>query len=321
MKKKNRKLLTFLFVALFLLGSFFVDRSIFLSLKDTLVKQGEKVLKKIDKELNKDKKKIEKVSNIEIKNGLMVFFIDVGQADAILIKSQDEYMIIDAGNNADGKKLVEFYQSLGIKEFKYVIGTHAHEDHIGGMDNIIRNFKVKNFYMPDETTTTTTFLSILYELEKKNIKFQTPKEGTKLKLGDANVDILYVGESKEDLNDTSIIVKVTYKNTSFLFTGDATQNEERLILDKDLKSTVLKVAHHGSSFSTSASFLAKVKPEYAVISVGANNDYSHPHDVILNKLKKINAKIYRTDKLGTIIAYSNGKEVTFKNIKTDTNGE
>ena len=330
MKNKKRLFLTFLFIALFLLGSFFVDRSVFTSLKDTLVKEGEKALKKIEKKFNdtdktnknsKTNNKIEKTYDIKLTNDLMVFFIDVGQADAILIKSQNEYMLIDAGNNEDGSKLVDFFKSLDIEEFKYVIGTPAHEDHIGGMDNIIRSFKIDNFYMPNEVTTTQTFLTILTELGKKKIKFQTPKTGTRLKLGESDVDIVYVGDNKEDLNATSVIVKVTYKNTSFLFMADAPTSEEKLILDKDLKSTVLKVGHHGSSLSSSQAFLNKVSPEYAIISVGVNNDYHHPHDVVLNRLKKINAKVYRTDKLGTIIATSNGKEVTFKNIKTDTNGE
>ena len=321
MRKKYR-ILSLLFVAIFIFGSFLVDRSFFNGMKDAMIREGSKIIKKIEsKIISEPTTKIEKVNSIELTDDLMVFYLDVGQADAILIKSQNDYMLIDAGNNVDGSKLVEFFKSLGIKEFKYIFGTHAHEDHIGGMDNIIRNFKVKNFYMPDEVTTTQTYLEILDELEKKNIKYQVPKIGSKLKLGDSIVEIIYVGTSKEDLNDTSIIIKLTYEETSFLFTGDATMNEERLILDKDIESTVLKVGHHGSRYSTGALFLNKVRPRYAIISCGENNDYGHPHDVILEKLKKIKAKVYRTDKLGTIIAISDGYNISFQNIKTDTNGE
>lgn len=321
--KKKTKFLSFLFVALFLIGSFFVDRSFFNAMKDAMIREGAKVIKKIEKKFTSEPTtKIEKISSIELSDeDLMVFYIDVGQADCILIKSKNDYMLIDAGNNEDGDKLVEFFKSLGIKEFKYVFGTHAHEDHIGGMDNIIRNFKVKNFFMPDEATTTQTFVEILDELEKKNIKFQVPKIDSKLKLGDATVQVIYVGKSEEDLNDTSIILRVVYDETSFLFTGDATINEERLFLDKDIESTVLKVGHHGSRYSTGALFISEVKPKYSIISVGEGNDYGHPHDVILEKLKKVKSKVYRTDKLGTIIAISDGINISFKNIKTDTNGE
>lgn len=323
MKKKTKtKIILLVFILLVFAGSFFVDKKLFNSLKDTIFSEIKSGVNTLKKEINKNETvESTKKNNIILDKDFMVLFIDVGQADSILIKSQDEYMLIDAGNNADGPKLVNFFNELSIKEFKYVVGTHAHEDHIGGMDNIIKNFKVKNFYMPNATTTTQTFLEILEQLEKKKIAFKTPNIGTKLKLGESNIEIIYVGENEEDLNDTSIIIKVTYKNTSFLFTGDTTSNVEKEILDKEIESDVLKVAHHGSKYSSSASFLNKVKPKYAIISCGKNNDYGHPHDVILKKLKKLKTNIYRTDKLGTIIVISDGKNITIKNAKTDTNGE
>ena len=323
MKKKTKtKIILLVFILLVFAGSFFVDKKLFNSLKDTIFSEIKSGVNTLKKEINKNETvESTKENNIILDKDFMVLFIDVGQADSILIKSQDEYMLIDAGNNADGPKLVNFFNELSIKEFKYVFGTHAHEDHIGGMDNIIKNFKVKNFYMPNATTTTQTFLEILEQLEKKKIAFKTPNIGTKLKLGESNIEIIYVGENEEDLNDTSIIIKVTYKNTSFLFTGDTTSNVEKEILDKEIESDVLKVAHHGSKYSSSASFLNKVKPKYAIISCGKNNDYGHPHDVILKKLKKLKTNIYRTDKLGTIIVISDGKNITIKNAKTDTNGE
>lgn len=318
--KKKYKIYALLFIFIFLVGFYFFDKPAFIDLKNMIFNETKKVFGSVEKELNK-KNGINKSEKIKLGKDLTVLYLDVGQADAILVKSQNEYMLIDAGNNEDGSNLVEFFEGLKIDEFKYVIGTHAHEDHIGGMDNIIKNFKVKNFYMPEEVTTTQTFVEILDALEAKKIKFQTPKDGTRLKLGDSNVDIVYVGKSKEDLNDTSIIVKVTYKDTSFLFTGDATANEEKLILDKDIKSDVLKVAHHGSRYSTSSSFLDKVDPTYAIITCENKNDYDFPHNVTLKRLEKKKIKIYRTDKLGTIIAKSNGKEITFENIKTNLNGE
>lgn len=311
-KKTRKKILTFILVILIFVGAYYLDKSFFNELKDTVVKEVNKILKKNE---------IQKIDSIELTDDLMVFFLDVGQADSILIKSQDEYMLIDAGNNADGKKLVNYFNYLGIEEFKYVVGTHAHEDHIGGMDDIIKNFKIKNFYMPDAITTTETFVEVLDALENKKITFKTPEIGTKLKLGESNLEVLYVSKNKEELNDTSIVLKLTYKNVSFLFTGDATSNAEKEMLDKDLESTVLKVGHHGSKYSSSAAFLNKVKPKYAIISCAKVNDYYHPHEVVIDKLKKLNAEIYRTYQLGTIVALSDGNSIEFKNIKTDTNGD
>ena len=148
-------------------------------------------------------------ANQEIQDGekLQIWFLDVGQADSILIQNGDANMLIDAGNNEDGKKLVSYFQSLGIETFQYVIGTHAHEDHIGGMDDIIDNFDIDTFYMPDAITTTATFESVLDSLEAKNIAFQTPSIDSIFKLGNATIDVLYVGTDDSDLNNTSIVLK------------------------------------------------------------------------------------------------------------------
>ena len=258
------------------------------------------------------------VVNIDSGNILSVHYIDVGQADSILIKTNDYNMLIDAGNNDDGKKLVKYFEELGITKFDYVFATHAHEDHIGGMDDIINNFDIDNFYMPDVITTTKTFEDVLDALEKKFLKYSTPKIDDKYKLGSNLIDILYVGEDDSDLNDTSIVLKLTHGKNTFLFTGDATSNVEKQILNKDLKSDVLKVGHHGSSYSTSNDFLNKVNPSYAVISVGKNNNYNHPNKTILNRLK--NVKLYRTDKHGTIIIKSDGNNINVETKITDTNG-
>ena len=322
-RKRNRRffrkiLIVILLLAVALIGTFLIDRKTFDKLTNNILIEINKITSKIEKQIGKYKK--EKYDSIEINDDLAVFFLDVGQADSILIKSNDEYMLIDAGNNNDGEKLVKYFDYLGIKEFKYVVGTHAHEDHIGGMDDIIDEFKIQNFYMPSDSTTTQTFLDVLNALEKKNIKFQTPEVGTRLQLGNADIDVLSVKSKQEDLNDTSIVLKLTYKKISFLFTGDATQNVEKEILHKDLKSTVLKVGHHGSKYSSSANFLKLVDPSYAVISCGVNNEYYHPHKVVLDKLEKINTKVYRTDIDGTIVAITDGENIEFKTIKTYTDG-
>lgn len=251
---------------------------------------------------------------------LVVRFIDVGQADSILVSDDNENMLIDAGNNEDGPKLVNYFKSLNITDFKYVVGTHAHEDHIGGMDDIINNFNIGTFYMPDAYTTTKTFEDVLDALEKKNMKLDTPKIGSTFNLGKAVITVLYIGTDKKNLNDTSIVLKLNYEANSILFMGDATSNVEKQIMNKDLKSDILKVGHHGSQYSTTESFLKKVDPKYAVIEVGKNNSYNHPNKVTLDKLAKYDVKVYRTDEDGTIIATSDGNNFTFKEEKTDTNG-
>ena len=251
---------------------------------------------------------------------LNVYFIDVGQEDSILISTGSKNMLIDAGNNEDGEKLVKYLKNLGIKKFDYVFGTHAHEDHIGGMDNIIDNFEIDNFYMPDVVTTTKTFEDVLDSLSRKNVKFKTPNIGDTFNMDDANFKILHVGKDKSDLNGTSIVIKLQYGKISFMFTGDATSEVESKITDENLKSTVLKVAHHGSKYSSTATFLNKVNPEYAVIMTGLGNSYGHPHSIVLQKLEKIGAKIYRTDESGTIIFKTNGENIEINTVKTDTNG-
>ena len=256
----------------------------------------------------------------ESSSNLKIYFVDVGQADCILINDNNEYSLIDAGNNEDGEKIVKYFKVLGITKFKYVFGTHAHEDHIGGMDNIIENFQIEHFYMPDTITTTRTFEEVLDALEEKNIAFETPEEDENLTFSDTVFKVLHVGKDKRDLNDTSIVLKLTYKNTSYLFMGDATSSVEKDILDKDIKSDVLKVGHHGSQYSSTISFLKKASPKYAIIEVGKNNSYNHPKEVTLKKLEDLGTKIYRTDEDGTIILTSDGENMSFETVKTDTNG-
>lgn len=251
-------------------------------------------------------------------NVVKVEYIDVGQADAILIENDKKYMLIDAGNNEDGDLLVNYFKDKNITDFEYVVATHPHEDHIGGMDNIIKNFNIKNYYMPDCYTTTKTFEELLDALEEKNLSFETPDIDSEFLLGDALFKVLYTGTDKRDLNNTSIVLRMTYKDVSFMFTGDATNTTEKKILAKDLQSDVLKVGHHGSQYSTSDEFLDKVNPKYAIISVGTGNVYDHPKDITLNKLKGI--EVHRTDKEGTIRVISDGKNIDIETFKTNTNG-
>lgn len=266
-----------------------------------------------------DSAKSDKI-DAKVKENFSVSFIDVGQADSVLIRNGNYNMLIDAGNNEDGEKLVNYFKSLGIEEFTYVFATHPHEDHIGGMDDIINNFKIDNYYMSNKLSTTKTFMDVLDALDGRNLKYTVPNKGDTLKLGDANIKVIYPGDDKSNINDSSIVLKITYGKNSFLLTGDATSNVERKIYNEDIKSDVLKVAHHGSSYSSTDVFLDRVKPYYAVISVGKNNIYNHPSNKTLEKLNKRNIKVYRTDLDGTIVFISDGDNLSVKALKTDTNG-
>lgn len=262
----------------------------------------------------------EENEKLEVSGELKVYFLDVGQADSILIRTDNHNMLIDAGNNEDGEKLVSYFNNLGITKFDYVIGTHAHEDHIGGMDDIINNFDIDTFYMPDATTTTKTFEDVLDALISKNLSINIPKIDNEFDLEDAKLKVIYAGDETNDLNDSSIVLKLTFGNNSFLFMGDATSNVEKQILNKNISSDVLKVGHHGSQYSSKEEFLDMVKPKYAVISAGINNNYGHPTKETLNKLMDRNIKIYRTDMDGTIIFTSSGNGISVETIATNTNG-
>lgn len=271
-------------------------------------------------ELRETSPTINETENNSQEEELKIYFVDVGQADCILISYNGLYTLIDAGNNADGKKLVTYFQSLGIKEFQYIIGTHAHEDHIGGLDDIIKSFSINHFFMPDVITTTKTFEDVLDALEEKQIAFETPSINSTFTMGNTKFLVLWVSQDKDNLNDTSIVLKMIYKNTTYLFTGDASSTVEKKILSQDLESDLLKVGHHGSQYSTSAQFLKKVNPKYAVIQVGKNNEYNHPRQVVLDKLNYIGTKVYRTDLDGTIIVTSDGENINIDTISTNTNG-
>lgn len=253
---------------------------------------------------------------------LTVTYLDVGQADSILIENNNEYMLIDAGNNDDGPLLVKYFKEKNITTFKYLIGTHPHEDHIGGLDDVINNFNINTIYMPDVITTTKTFLDVLDSIENNNLTYKVPKIEEKFTLGDANIEVLYTGVDEKDLNNTSIVLRLDYKNTSFLFTGDATDTTEKILLKakEKLNIDVLKVGHHGSKYSTTTEFLKATNPKYAIISVGKNNTYNHPDTKTINKLNKYNIETHRTDNEGTIIITSDGNNIEIKNINTNTNG-
>ena len=240
-----------------------------------------------------------------------VHFIDVGQGDAILIQQGASNMLIDAGDNQYGETVVQYLKDQGVETLDYVIGTHPHADHIGGLDVVINNFEVKKIIMPKVGNTTKTYEDVLSAIKNKGLKITTPVVGETNALGDSQFTIIGPNsESYESLNDYSVATKLQYGSTSFLFTGDAEEKSEKemLALGIDLKADVLKIPHHGSTSSLSDGFLNAVAPKIAVIEVGANNDYGHPHDEILAKLSGV--ELYRTDYNGTVVIESDGTNLS-----------
>ena len=264
--------------------------------------------------ITQDKTLANKQTVFETSENLNVYYIDVGQADSILITNQQEAMLIDAGNNADGKQVVEFIKNKGINKLDYVVGTHPHEDHIGGLDDVINEFEIENILLPDITTNTKTFEDVIDAIENKDLQITVPNIGDKFKLGESDFEIKSTIIDKNNLNLASLVIRMEYGNTSFLFMGDAEiENEKSCRWEQ---STVLKVGHHGSNTSSSTSFLKQVNPQISVIMVGVENDYGHPKKEIINRLEKINTQIYRTDEDGTIWITSDGNrcEVQKSNI-------
>lgn len=264
----------------------------------------------------------ETLSKDSSNNNLEIYYFDVGQADSILIKEKNTNILIDAGNNEDGENLVNYLKNdLNIDKLNMIIGTHPHEDHIGGLDNIIDSFDIDTILMPNATSTSKTFESVLNSIENKNYKITIPKIGEEFNYDNIKLKVIYTGTNEKDLNNSSIVLKLTYFNNKFLFTGDATSKVEKKLLNKDIESDVLKIGHHGSEYSTTNDFLDKVNPKYAIIEVGKNNTYKHPKQTTLDKLNAKNIKVYRTDLDGTIKLTSDGNNITFETIKTNIDGE
>lgn len=242
-----------------------------------------------------------------------IHFIDVGQADSALVTCDGHSMLIDGGNADDSNLVYSVLQRETNGHLDYVVGTHAHEDHIGGLSGAFEADTADVTFCPVTEYDSKAFRNFKTRADERGGGITIPAVGDTFTLGEASVTVVAVNSVPEDTNNTSIVIRIVYGDISFLFTGDAEQETEEKILEtgQDIESTVLKVGHHGSSTSTSQAFLDAVSPTYAVISCGKDNSYGHPHSETLAKLSSAGVEVLRTDELGDIYCTSDGTEVTF----------
>ena len=248
---------------------------------------------------------------------LRVNYIDVGQGDSIFIQLPNkETMLIDAGEAYEVDNVINYLNNLGIKKIDYVVGTHPHTDHIGGLEEVINTFDVGAIYMPKVSSNSKTFEDLLTTISNKGLKVKTAKSGVVV-LSEDNLKLEFIAPNSDNysnLNNYSAVLKLTYLDNTFLFMGDAeTLSEDEIT--SEIKANVIKVGHHGSDSSSSVEFVKKVSPEYAIIMVGEGNSYNHPYQSIIDRYESVGAKVLRTDLDGNIVCDSDGVDVTCKGDK------
>lgn len=249
-----------------------------------------------------------------------VHFLDVGQADSILIKSGEAAMLVDAGNNGDAGIIIDYLEEQGISELDYVIGTHPHEDHIGSLDSVISHFDIGEIIMPEKTHTTRTFEDVLTAIADKGMSITLPRPGDIYELGTARFTIIAPnGDYRDNLNDWSVGIRLVNGDNSFVFCGDAERSAEEDMNSNGLllSADVYKVNHHGSKTSNTEEFLGAVDPAYAVISCGKENSYGLPSIEVLERLKSRGVQVFRTDEQGTVVASSDGSQISW-NVQPST---
>ena len=251
---------------------------------------------------------------------LNIFYLDVGQGDSTFITINGSNMLIDSGNAQDGYYIVQFLKAQNIDKIDYFILTHCDEDHIGGAYKILEELQIGTLYIPNKENDTQTYERLLNAIERNNVnvdKTLKASKETQYAIGNANWKVLSV-DAKNNLNDSSIVIELDYGNNKYLFMGDATTRVEETVEWNEVD--VLKVAHHGSNSSTSQLFLEKIKPKYAIISVGKDNSHNLPDIDIIERLKNNNIKIYRTDENNTIWLTSDGTEIYINPLKYNLDG-
>lgn len=248
---------------------------------------------------------------------LIVHFIDVGQADCMLLSCGDQYMLIDGGNTADGLTVRNYLRQIGVDKLDLMVATHPHEDHIGGLPTVLHDFETDMIWTTVITYSNYTIQNFLDTAAKKDVPVVRPIGGTTFMLGSALVTVLGpISTDYEDVNNFSLVLMVEFEDTRFLFTGDMEIEAEGDMLnfwgeDFDWKCDVLKAGHHGSYSSSGYRLLREVDPTWAVISCGYQNDYGHPHDSTLSRFRDAEVTLFRLDLMSTVVALSNGQTVSF----------
>lgn len=254
-----------------------------------------------------------------------VHYIDVGQGDCELIKTKDKTVLIDSGEKENSQKVIAYLKSQKITNIDYLIGTHPHSDHIGGMPDIINSFEIGKVIVPkicdDMVPTTKTYTDFLNAVATKGLKLTPAVKGDVFDLDDKSKMTILSPESDryDNLNNYSVVCRITNGNNSFLFMGDAEKEIEGKLLSENalIDSDVLKVGHHGSDTSSTLNFISDVSPKYCVISVGAGNKYNHPSSKALERIKKYCSKVYRTDLQGNIVCKSDSNKISFEFEKSE----
>ncbi|MBQ8432874.1 MAG: MBL fold metallo-hydrolase [Clostridia bacterium] len=242
-----------------------------------------------------------------------VHFIDVGQADAALVICDGRTMLIDGGNRDDSDLIYSYLRKQGVTYLDYVVSTHPHEDHVGGLAGALTAADAGVVLSPVTSFPTAAFQNFVNRVRARGLSLTVPKAGDSFLLGSALVTVLGPVQAYDDVNNSSIVLRIVYGETSFLFTGDMEQEAERDLFESgvELRSTVLKVGHHGSNSSSTYRFLRAAAPAYGVISVGKDNEYGHPTESVLSRLRDAEVTLYRTDLHGDVVCYSDGKTVSF----------
>ncbi len=256
----------------------------------------------------------EEISRIQsIKDPLKVHFIDVGQGDSIFIQIKNKNILIDAGESKEAPSVVNYLKTYKVNKLDYVFLTHPHEDHLGGLSEVIDTFEIGKFYSPNASTVTKSYENLLNSLKSKDLKINRAKAGLEFTFADDIVLELFSPNKDEytNLNNYSPIMKLTYGDISFLFTGDAEEIIEKEVISKNhnLESTVLKAGHHGSKTSSSIEFLEQVKAQFTVITTGKGNRFNLPNEEIVKRHEKVGSKILKTEKYGNIVFSTDGRDI------------
>lgn len=262
-----------------------------------------------------------KFTDVDLNNeDFNILFMYVGQADSTLIKYKNKTMLIDAGNNEDGKNIVKFLKDKGISKLDYIVGTHYDEDHIGGLDDIIENFDIGKFYLSNGGELGPNYYNLEKAAKKKNLAITIPKVSDKIDFADVDMEVMAASkfDGKND-NNASIVIQAKYGSRKYLFMGDLEKQEEAK--RKWNEVDVLKAGHHGSNTSSTQEFLNQVKPKYVFVSAGKNNKYRLPNVKAIERIEKTGAKIFRTDvNESSFWLTSNGNDIDIKEVSINLDG-